>query len=324
MSKDIYVVIEHLRGQVTDISYVMLAGARVLADGTGGDVVAVLLGHEVEDLATDLAADRVLYVDDPALADVTPDAYKQVLADMIDSAEPYAVLFGDTSSGAEVAGGLSARLGLPLVSYCRSLEAEDGSLKYVSQLYNGKILVEGEISGPTTLVTMIPGGFKPELGRSSEPPTVMPVAAPALKELRVTLRQYIEPEAGDVDISKESLLVAVGRGIQNEDNIEVATDLAEALGGEVCASRPVVDQGWLPTTRLVGKSGRSVKPKVYLALGISGAPEHAEAITDSETIIAINTDPAAPIFGVAAYGAEVDLLDLVPVLTEKVQQAKGG
>ncbi len=324
MSKDIYVVIEHLQGQVTDISYVMLAGARVLAVGTGGDVVAILLGHEMKELAANLAADRVLYVDDPALADVTPDAYMQVLADMIDSAEPYAVLFGDTSSGAEVAGGLSARLGLSLVSYCRSLEAEDGALKYVSQLYNGKILVEGEIPGPTTLVTMIPGGFKPELGRSSEPPTVMPVAAPALKELRVTLRQYIEPEAGDVDISKESLLVAVGRGIQNEDNIEVATDLAGALGGEVCASRPVVDQGWLSTTRLVGKSGRSVKPKVYLALGISGAPEHAEAITDSETIIAINTDPAAPIFGVAAYGAEVDLLDLVPVLTEKVQQAKGG
>ena len=324
MSKDIYVVIEHLQGQVTDISYVMLAGARVLAGGTGGDVVGILLGHEMKELAANLAADRVLYVDDPALADVTPDAYMQVLADMIGSAEPYAVLFGDTSSGAEVAGGLSARLGLPLVSYCRSLEAEDGALKYVSQLYNGKILVEGEIPGPTTLVTMIPGGFKPELGRSSEPPAVTPVAAPALKELRVTLRQYIEPEAGDVDISKESLLVAVGRGIQNEDNIEVATDLAEALGGEVCASRPVVDQGWLPTTRLVGKSGRSVKPKVYLALGISGAPEHAEAITDSETIIAVNTDPAAPIFGVAAYGAEVDLLDLVPVLTEKVQQAKGG
>ena len=324
MSKDIYVVIEHLQGQVTDISYVMLAGARVLAGGTGGDVVAILLGHEMKGLAANLAADRVLYVDDPALADFTPDAYMQVLADMIDSAEPYAVLFGDTSSGAEVAGGLSARLGLPLVSYCRSLEAEDGSLKYVSQLYNGKILVEGEIPGPTTLVTMIPGGFKPELGRSSEPPTVTPVAAPALKELRVVLKQYIEPEAGDVDISKESILVAVGRGIQNEDNLEMARNLAEAMGGEVCASRPVVDQGWLPTTRLVGKSGKSVKPTVYMAIGISGAPEHVETITDSEIIIAVNTDPVAPIFGVAQYGAEVDLLDLLPVLTEQVLQAKGG
>ncbi|MGC8880154.1 MAG: electron transfer flavoprotein subunit alpha/FixB family protein, partial [Anaerolineae bacterium] len=134
--------------------------------------------------------------------------------------------------------------------------------------------------------------------------------------------QYIEPESGDVDISKEAVLVSVGRGIQNADNIEMVQELAAALGGVVSASRPVVDQGWLPTTRLVGKSGKRVKPRLYLALGISGAPEHAEAITDSQTIIAVNTDASAPIFDIARYGTTLDLFDLVPALTEKVRQAK--
>jgi electron transfer flavoprotein alpha subunit len=171
---------------------------------------------------------------------------------------------------------------------------------------------------------MIPGGYKSELGQSAQAPAVTTVTAPALDNLRVSLKQYIEPDTSDVDISKETLLVSVGRGIQNKDNIELANELAAALGCAVCASRPVVDQGWIPTTRLVGKSGKRVKPKVYLALGISGAPEHVEGIGDSDMIIAINTDPNAPIFNVAKYGAVMDLLDLTPALTEKVKSAKGG
>jgi electron transfer flavoprotein alpha subunit len=234
------------------------------------------------------------------------------------------VLLGDTSIGADVAGGLSARLGLPLVSYCRSFQTDDGSLKYVSQICGGKIMVEGELPEPTVLVTMIPGGFKPEQGQSEQAPEITPAAAPDLAGLRVTLKQYIEPDTTDVDISKVPLLVAVGRGVQNEDDLELARELAEALGGEVCASRPIVDQGWLPTTRLVGKSGYRVSPKVYLAMGISGAPEHAESITDSELIIAINTDPAAPIFDIAQYGVEADMFDLLPVLTELVEEARTG
>jgi electron transfer flavoprotein alpha subunit len=320
MNQDIYVVVEHLRGQVADISYVMLAAARVLAQGTGGDVVAVLLGHDAQGLAGDLAADRVLYVDHPALTDFTSDAYQKVLAGLIDENKPRAVLFGHTSIGTDVASVLSARLGLPLVSQCRSFSA-DG--KYVSQICGGKIMAEGDLPDPTALVTMVPGGFKPEEGQSTEAPEVTEVAAPALEGLRVTLAQYVEPEAGDVDISQEPILISVGRGIQNQDNLELAEELAEALSGVVSSSRPIVDQGWLPTSRMVGKSGHKVKPKLYLAMGISGAPEHVEAITGSELIIAINTDPAAPIFGVAQYGAEVDMLDLIEVLTEQVRQAKG-
>lgn len=183
-------------------------------------------------------------------------------------------------------------------------------------------MVEGDLPGPTVLVTMIPGGCKPEEGQSVQPPEITSVSAPTFEDLRVALVSYIEPEAGDVDISIEPILISVGRGIQTEDNIELAEELAEALGGTLCASRPVVDQGWLPTSRLVGKSGLSVKPKLYLAIGISGAPEHIEGITDSEMIIAINTDPTAPIFESANYGAEIDLFDLIEVLTENVEEAK--
>jgi electron transfer flavoprotein alpha subunit len=151
---------------------------------------------------------------------------------------------------------------------------------------------------------------------------VTPVTV-ALDEPRIRLTGYLEPEASDVDISKESILISVGRGIQTEDNIELAEELAELMDGKVAASRPVVDQGWLPTSRMVGKSGQRVKPKLYIALGISGAPEHVEGIVDAEMIIAVNTDPAAPIFDVARYGTEVDVLDLLEELIEQVEEVQG-
>ena len=321
MNQDIYVVIEHLRGKVTEISFVMLAGARELAKGSGGNVAAVLLGHNAQGLAGNLAADKVLYFDHSALAEFTSDAFQKVLTELISKDQPRVVLFGSTSIGTDMASTLSIKLGLPLVSSCRSFSA-DG--KFVSQICGGKIMAEGDLPGPTALVTMVPGGYKAEQGQSAQSPAITQVEVPALESLRVTLANYIEPEAGDVDIAKEPILVSVGRGIQNKDNIVLAEELAQALGGAVSGSRPVIDQGWLATSRLVGKSGKSVKPKVYLALGISGAPEHVEGITNSDTIIAINTDPAAPIFGVAKYGSEIDLFDLIEVLTGMVKQSKGG
>lgn len=316
MSQDIYVVIEHLQGQVSDISYTMLAGARELSQATGGKVIAVLLGHNAKDLAEDFAADQILYLDHELLAEFTSDAYQKALADLISKDQPRAVLFGNTSIGADVASVLSMRLGLPLVSSCRSF-TEEG--KFVSQICGGKIMAEGELPSPIALVTMAPGGYQPDQGRSVDSPPVTESTVPALEALRVTLSKYIEPESTDVDISKEPLLIAVGRGIQNKDNIELADALAQAIGGVVCGSRPVIDQGWLSTSRLVGKSGKQVKPKIYFAMGISGAPEHTEAITQSDTIIAVNTDPKAPIFDIAKYGIQMDLFELVEVLTEHLK-----
>jgi electron transfer flavoprotein alpha subunit len=319
MTNDIYVVIEHLRGKVSEISYVMLAAGRNLAESSSGKLNAVLLGSGAENLASEIAADQVLYFDDPNLADFTPDAYVKCLSQLIDTGQPRAVLLGHTSIGMEVANILSIKSHIPLVSSCIQFSGDGGSLKFSSQLYGGKILVEGDIPAPACLLTVVPGGYKAEDGQSSTPPPITKVDVPGLQDLKIKVIRYIEPEAGDVDITSQELLIAVGRGVQMEDNIELAEELAEVLSGVVCASRPVVDQGWMPTSRLVGKSGFQVKPKVYIALGISGAPEHTEGIAGSDTIIAINTDPAAPIFNIAKYGVVEDLLDLVPLMTEKIE-----
>ena len=320
MNQDIYSVVESLQGQVTDISYVMLAAARALSKISGGDVVAVLLGHESKSLASNLAADRVIYVDHPLLADFTSDAYLKVLSNLIRENQPRAILFGNTSIGADLASVLSARLALPLANSCYQVTAS-GTL--ICKICGGKILSESSLPDSTTLITLIPGGYKVEDGQRETPPAITLLDAPLLEDLRISLKQYIEPESGDVDISKEPILISIGRGISNQDNVELAEELAQAIGGAVCASRPVVDQGWLPISRLVGKSGFKVKPKLYLALGISGAPEHVEGIADSELIIAINTDPLAPIYDVAQYGVNIDMFDMLELLTEKIQEAKG-
>ena len=230
MNKDVFVIIEHLRGRVADISYVMLAAARVLAQETGGNVVGVLLGHNAQGLADTLKADRVLYLDHPALADFASDPYQKVLAHLIGEKEPRAVLLGNTSIGSDVAITLSARLGLPLVSSCLSFGAGGA---FTSQICGGKIMAEGDLLGSTTLVTMLPGGYKSEEGQVAQPPEIVLLDAPTLDGLRVSLTGYIEPEAGEVDISQEPILIAVGRGVQTEDNIELADELAELMGG-VC------------------------------------------------------------------------------------------
>jgi electron transfer flavoprotein alpha subunit len=320
MNQDIYVATEHLRGKVSEISYIMLAAAHELAQGSGGKVIAVLLGQNAQNLADDYKADQVIYAENPLLADFNPEAYCTVLTHIIDENKPRAVLFGHTSIGMDMVGGISAKLGLPLVSSVRTIE--NGN-KLISQICGGKIMAECTLPEPTALITIVPGGYKAEQGQGSQSPIINTIKVEPMEGLHIQLKQYIEPETGDVDISKEPLLIAVGRGIQNQDNISLADELAQVMGGVVCASRPVVDQGWLPTSRLVGKSGSTVKPKIYLALGISGAPEHVEAISGSDVIIAINTDPAAPIFNIAKYGTTADLFDLVPALTEQVRNIKG-
>ena len=324
MSQDVWVVVETLRGEVLDITYTLLAAGRVLADGLGGKLTALLLGHNAEGGANPLAAaDSVIYVDHAALADFTPDAYRKTIAGVIKEPTPLIVLFGHTSMGMDVACGVSLDLDAPLVTSCQTVKVKDGQPWYASLTCGGKIIAEGELPGPTCVVTMIAGGYKPEAAHGAPPVTrVSPPAA--LDDLRVGLKGYIEPAAGDVDITKVPLLVSVGRGIQQQDNLKLAEALAAELGGVVSASRPIVDQGWLPTSRLVGKSGKTVRPKLYLALGISGAPEHAEGMRDAEFIVAINTDEKAPINDIAHFGAAIDVLELLPVLTKKIKGAKGG
>jgi electron transfer flavoprotein alpha subunit len=318
MNQEIYVLIEHIRGQVSDISFMMLAQAKALAATRGEKVTAVLLGYHAAGLTNELGADTILYYDHPSLKDFTWDAYLTILAALLAENQPHLVLLGDTTIGSEVAAGLSARLKLPLLSYCLELHSEAETIHYSSQICGGKIVVGGTLPQQTVLITMLPGRFKVEQGKGIHPPVVISNASPALENARVTLRKYIEPASGDVDITREKLLIGVGRGVGREDDLEMVKELAEMLGATLCASRPVVDQGWLPVTRLVGKSGKTIKPKLYLALGISGAPEHTESITGSDLIIAVNTDPNAPIFNQAKYGVQMDMFDLVESLKSQI------
>ncbi len=320
---DIFVFIEHFQGKVADISFICLAQAKEIAGKLGSRVVAVLMGDKVESLAKDLLADEVLLLDHETLKELNYSAYMAVLTQVIQEKKPSLVLLGDTSVGSDLAGGLSFRTGLPLVSFCKEI-LTDGGLTYIAQICSGKIFVQGKLPADGVIVTMLPGKFKPENGHSSTSPGVTKIPVPQLENGGVVMKAVMLPSGDDLDITKEKILVAVGRGIENEDNVGLAQELADALGGVLCASRPVVDQGWVPTTRLVGKSGKTVKPKLYLALGISGAPEHVEAIGQSEMVIAVNTDPKAPIFDYARYGTTEDLMDVSEELIRSIEELKGG
>ena len=326
MANDIFILAEHLKGKVSDISFEMAGQARQLAAAFGGRAVAVLLGSGAQALTEAIGADTVLYVDDPALAQFNPEAYSRVLAALIKERSPRLVMLGNTSVGMDLAAGLSVTTGLPLIAYVNGLAAEGGRLVATSQIYGGKIQAEAVPDGEACIVSCLAGAFPADVGRVGAAqvatPPVDQIASPVpLGDLRVKFVKLIEPQGGDVDITQQPILVSIGRGIGSQENIELAQALADALGAAVSASRPITDAGWLPKTRQVGKSGLTVKPKVYLALGISGAPEHLEGMRGAETIIAVNTDAKAPIFDVAHFGATCDLLDLLPALTEKV---KGG
>jgi len=318
-AQDILVLAEVNQDAVADITFELLGGARQLAGATGGQVVAVLLGHGVAKHAETLsAADRIIVIDQEQLAAFSPTPYLAVLESLVGSEGPRVVLAGSTTIGLDVAPMLGAKLNAPVVNACQQVAVEGDVLKITAAICGGKVLADLEVSASPAVLLMLPGSFRPSEDKGAA--TVETLPSPVeLQPGAVTFEKMILPAAGDVDITQQDVLVAVGRGIQQEDNMEVAEELAESLGGELAASRPIIDQGWLPTTRQVGKSGMVVKPKCFIALGVSGAPEHVEGMKDSELIIAVNTDPGAPIFDVADYGVVADLLDVVPALTEAIK-----
>lgn len=320
---DVLVVAEHVNGSLNDITFEMLGQARPLAAGLGGRASVALLGHAVRPLADQLGgADTVLLVEDPALEHYTPDGWQQALVALLRDRGPSLTMIGNTGMGMDLAAGLSAALDLPLAAYCTELRVEGGQVVATSQVYGGKLFAQSRLPAAGGIVSVLAGAYPAGAGQAVGAPTVEVVAPPPITS-RVRFRALSVPEAGDVDITREQILVSVGRGIQEQDNLALAEELAEALGGAVCASRPIIDNGWMPRSRQVGKSGLRVKPKLYLALGISGAPEHLEGMRDADLIVADNTDPSAPIFEVAHYGATADVLDLLPALTDKVRALRG-
>jgi len=324
MSTGILVLVEHLKGVVADITFEMLGAARKLTEVSQGRVHAVLLGRDVSALAAQLgAADDVLLVEDAALEQPSAEVVLVVLQRLLEQQQAALVLLGGTNVSFGLGAQLSARAKRPFVNFCKSLRPDNGALICTCQLFGGKILSDVRLPDGRGIVSVYPGSFPAEAGRSDRTASVEKVALPVV-ESKVVFKRLIEPAGGDVDITKQDVLVSVGRGIQNADNIPLAEELATVLGGAVSASRPVVDQGWLPLTRQVGKSGMSVAPKLYLALGISGAPEHWEGMKNAQLIVSVNTDPKAPIFDFAHFGATVDCLDIIEPLKAAVEKKKAG
>jgi electron transfer flavoprotein alpha subunit len=316
MSSDIFVLVEHRDGTVAESAYELLGVARELAAVSGGAAVAVVVGAAAASLAPQLgAAGRVIAVEDASLAEFTPSAWQSALAPLMTERQPMLLLVPNSGSGMDVAAGLSAATGLPLAAYAVRVAIAGGAPAVTCQLYAGKINVRVHFDGGRGIATVVSGAFPAAAGQIAGSPVVERLA-PGTLDARVRFGRLIRPEAGDVDITRQAVLVSVGRGIGEADNLALAEELAAALGGAVSSSRPIADAGWLPRTRQVGKSGLRVKPKAYLALGISGAPEHLEGMRDAELIIAVNTDLHAPIFGVAHYGAVADILEVMPALTK--------
>jgi electron transfer flavoprotein alpha subunit len=318
---EIFVLAEHRRGELRDVTFEMLGKGQELAAAMGAPLAAVLLGHKVDGFATELAkhANQVLVVEDERLEHFNSAAYQQVLAHLIAERKPGLVLMGQSAQGMDLAPSLATQLDLPLATDCVGLEFEDGQLLAVREMYGGKVSAKVAFrQADTYMVTARQAAFPFEEG---EPlgGEVIAVGSPLTEEIKLRkFIEYVEAAVGDVDITQADVVVAVGRGIKEGDNMALVEKLAEALGGVVAGSRPVVDAGWLPPDRQVGQSGKTVKPKLFVAVGISGASQHVVGMKASSTIVAINKDPDAPIFKVAHYGIVDDLFKVVPALTAQL------
>lgn len=321
-------VVERAGAGLDDTAWELLGAARALA-GEGGSVGAALLGEGVGELANELARgyDDVWVFDDARFASWDGEAYARALAPLAQREQPALILAAHTNLGIDFAPGFSVRAGVPLLPDCLSLEsAGDGSAwEAVRTVYGGKVHARMTCtpSEQGAMATLRAGAFAAaEPGAEATGRVHAEDVGDDVGQGRRPVRT-VEPEASEVDITQAAVLVAVGRGIEDEENLEIVQSLAEALGGEVACSRPVVDKGWLPKSRQVGTSGLTVKPKVYLAVGISGSFQHVGGIKGSPFLVAINKDARAPIFGVADVGVVGDLFDVVPALEAKIREAKG-
>jgi electron transfer flavoprotein alpha subunit len=320
MIREILVLAEHRGGELQDISFELLTMANRLGKEHGLAVTALFLGHGASDLVQHLthACDTVLVIDDPELANYNADHYIIALDEIIKDRKSFLTIIGHTSMGMDIAPALAARLSLPLATDCTEVDIAEESITVLRQIYGGKInsLLVLKPSD-RYLISVRTGCFdaEPEQGKSGN---VQTVPAPSWTNLRGRkFLTYLEAELEDVDIGAADILVSVGRGIGKPENIPLAQEFADTIGATLSCSRPVADEQWLPKSRQVGTSGKTVRPKIYIALGISGAYQHQAGMKHADTIIAVNTDPKAPIFSIAHYGIIADMLEVLPQLTKK-------
>jgi electron transfer flavoprotein alpha subunit len=322
----IFVIAEHKDNKLKPITSELLVFAQRLARDFAQPITAVLLGSSTAAVAAELTSrkiDRVIAAEHADLAEYSPDGYAQVLKAIVEKEKPFLILMGHTTQGMDFAPRLAVALRRPLIAGCVEYEKQSERLILTRQIFNAKMNMKTSLRGePPYLATASPGAFpgdEVESGGSAEV-TSFPVELTSLPHRKIVDR--VEAEKGKADLSSAPIIVSGGRGLKEKDNFKLVFELAEAMGGSVGASRPVVDAEWLPREYQIGSSGQTVSPKLYVAVGISGAIQHLVGMQTARCIVAINKDPEAPIFKVAHYGIADDLFKVVPALTKIFRDLK--
>jgi len=325
----ILVVTEQRQGKWNNTSFETLVAAQQVASAASGTISAVVIGKGVAAFADEAASRNlaeVLLVEHDLLEHYTPDGYCAALKQAIETAKPDLVLFPHTYQVRDFAPKLAAMLGKGMVGDCVGFRSEGGKLVFVRQMFQGKTAADVTFTGAGPwFASFQSGAFRADL-LAAHPSGKAPVNAVKVElkaeEIRTKPLELFKEAKSAVDLTQAPLIVAIGRGIKAPENIPQAEALAKALGGEVAASRPICDEGWLPMERQIGSSGQTVAPKLYLALGISGAIQHVVGMKGSRTIVAVNKDQNAPIFEIADYGVVADIFEIMPALTEALEKSK--
>ena len=330
MTDTILVVVEQRDGKLNRVSWETLAAGQALAAETGWALEAAVLGSGISQLASEVAekkVSKVYAVESAKLTPYTPDAFSSALKQFIESKPPKLILMPHTYQVRDFAPKLATSMGRTMISDCVGYKTEGVKLMFTRQMFQGKFAADVSFTSDAPwFVTFQNGAFRAdgiETGESAAPVETVTVEI-ANHVVRNQPQEVFKEAKQAVDLTQAEIIVSVGRGIKEQKNIELAQQLAEALGGEISASRPICDAGWLPMDRQIGSSGQTVAPKLYLALGISGAIQHIVGMKGARTIIAINKDSEAPIFEIADYAVVGNLFDVVPPLIEEVKKAKAG
>jgi electron transfer flavoprotein alpha subunit len=326
MAGDILVLVEHVDGKVDSLTLQLLAAGRQLANQLKVNLIALAAGHRLAGIDAALQGhgmDKILLVENSALALAAGEVHARVIAEIARPMEPRFVLVGYSLTGMELTPAIATILGMNALTNCVDVEIRDGAVIVTRPVFDSTMHAEVALDDNDSAVIALQKGSFTAIEPSSNQAAIESVSVDvAAIPARSKVVAISEEPIGDVDITKAEIVVSVGRGIGTEEKISVIAELADALGGVLACSRPVVDVGWLPRERQVGASGRTVTPKVYVACGISGAIQHLTGMRDSHRIIAINKDPNAPIFGVAHIGVVGDLFEIVPALTKAAREAK--
>ncbi len=324
MANGILVFAEQRAGVFGKTTFEAIAAGQQLGAALGQPVSAVVLSTDAA-LAQQIAAynlDKVISVENAQLADYTPDSYAAALEQAVRQLAPQFVLMSHTYLVRDCAPKLAARFGRDVIGDCVRVSVADGGVTFARRIFLGKIDADVVPAGePPVFATFQSGAYRAEQAeRGTAAVESMPVE---IGEVRMKPEPPFQEVKQAVDLTKADVIVAVGRGIKSQENLALVQQLVDALGAELAASRPICDAGWLPIDRQIGSSGQTVAPKLYIALGISGAIQHLVGMKNATTIVAVNKDPEAPIFDIADYGIVGDLFEVIPVLTEEIKKLKG-